>query len=67
MAEEGLRNLFLWTVLAPELDLRSGSVGANFFFSVTGAELALAEHCQHLAGDSRHLAHTSGWTRNFHG
>lgn len=53
--------------MAPELDLRSGSVGANFFFSVTGAELALAEHYQYLAGDSRHLAHTSGWTRNFHG
>lgn len=44
-------------MLAPELDLRSGSVGANFSLNVSGAELAPAEHRQHLAGDSGHVAH----------
>lgn len=53
---EGLRNLFLQAVLAPELYLRSGSVGASFSLGSDGAELAPGEHRHHLVGDSGHLA-----------
>lgn len=57
MTGEGLRNLFLLAVLAPELYLRSGSAGAAFSFGSNSAELAPGEHCHHLGGDSGHLVH----------
>lgn len=50
MTGEGLRNLFLQIALAPELDLKSESVGAAYCLSVSGAELAPGEQHQHFAG-----------------
>lgn len=57
MTGAGLRNPFLRAALAPEMALRSGSVGAAFFLGGAGAELAPGEHCHHLVGDSGHLVH----------
>lgn len=54
---EGLRNLFLRAAFAPELSLRSGSVGADFSLSSDGAELAPDEHCHHRVDVSGHLVY----------